>query len=96
MNAGSAVILGLVLALAALAIWRAWRKGAPCECGGNQKVCAGKCCCGGKMRNYSVASCPFSSRVSRLSPSRSPRSSLPSEDNRQKTADKRGLAPRLL
>ena len=51
MNAGSAVILGLVLALAALAIWRAWRKGDPCECGGNQKVCAGKCCCGGKMRN---------------------------------------------
>ena len=51
MNAGSAVILGLVLALAALAIWRAWRKGAPCECGGNQKVCAGTCCCGGKMRN---------------------------------------------
>lgn len=47
MNAGSALILGLVLALAALAVWRAWRKGAPCECGGNRKACGGgdACCC---------------------------------------------------
>ena len=48
MNAGSAVILGLVLALAALAIWRAWRKGAPCERGGSQKSCGGCCRCGGQ------------------------------------------------
>ncbi len=47
MNAGSALILGLVLALAALAVWRAWRKGAPCECGGSRKACGGgdACCC---------------------------------------------------
>ena len=47
MNAGSAAVLALVLALAALAIWRAWKKGAPCACGGCQKPCGGCCRCGG-------------------------------------------------
>ena len=48
MNAGSAAVLALVLALSALAlsalaIWRAWTKGAPCACGrcGGQPARAG-------------------------------------------------------
>lgn len=48
MNAGSAAVLALVLAFAALAIWRAWKKGAPCACGGCQKPCGGCCRCGGQ------------------------------------------------
>lgn len=51
MNLGSAAVLALVLALAALAVWRAWKKGAPCECGGSPKTCKGGegcCCCGEK------------------------------------------------
>ena len=48
MNAGSAAVLALVLALSALAIWRAWTKGAPCACGGGQKPCGGCCRCGGQ------------------------------------------------
>ena len=45
MNAASAVVLGIVLALAALAVWRNMKKGAPCECGGYRKSCVGGCCC---------------------------------------------------
>ena len=48
MNSGSAAVLALVLALSALAIWRAWTKGAPCACGGCQKPCGGCCRCGGQ------------------------------------------------
>ncbi len=43
MNAGSVAVLALVLVLAALAVRRVWRKGAPCECGGDRKACS-KCC----------------------------------------------------
>ena len=41
MNVATAVTLAVVLALAALAVWRNVRKGAPCECG-----CGEKCGCG--------------------------------------------------
>ena len=47
MNAASAAVLGVVLALAALAAWRCLKKGAPCECGGTRKACTGGCGCGG-------------------------------------------------
>ncbi len=45
MNASSAIVLAAVLALAAFAVWRTHKKGAPCECGGNRKCCGGGCCC---------------------------------------------------
>ena len=47
MNAASIVILALVLGAAALAVWRCFKKGAPCECGGSHKDCCkgGKDCC---------------------------------------------------
>ena len=49
MNAASVVILVLVLGLAAFAVWRCFKKGAPCECGGSHKTCCkgGDCCCCG-------------------------------------------------
>ena len=53
MNAGSVAVLALVLALAALAVWRAWKKGAPCECGGSRKLCGGCCHCRGKEQGKS-------------------------------------------
>ena len=40
MNAASVVILAVVVATAALAVWRVLKKGMPCECGGS-------CCDGG-------------------------------------------------
>ena len=49
MNLASVAVLVVVLALAALAVRRAWKKGAPCECGGSHKACHGGegcCCCG--------------------------------------------------
>lgn len=46
MNLASVAVLVVVLALAALAVRRAWKKGAPCECGGSHKACKGGCCCG--------------------------------------------------
>ena len=47
MNVASAIVLAIVLALAALAVWRNARKGVPCEGG-----CPGKgaCACGGCRR----------------------------------------------
>jgi hypothetical protein len=42
MNLASAAVLLAVLTLAALAVWRNIKKGAPCECGGGRK----SCCCG--------------------------------------------------
>ena len=54
MNAGSVAVLALVLALAALAVWRAWKKGAPCACGGSRKLCGGGGChCRGKEERKS-------------------------------------------
>lgn len=44
MNAASATVLALVVALAALAAWRAMRHGAPCECGGTCRE-KGACPC---------------------------------------------------
>ncbi len=67
MNAASALILGLVLALAALAVWRAWRKGAPCECGGNRKACGDSCCCCGEKTRPSP---PLVPRVTHVPPDR--------------------------
>ena len=43
MNAASATVFAAVLALAAFAIWRTLKKGAPCECGCSRKTCPGKC-----------------------------------------------------
>ena len=45
MNAASALVLAVMLALAVLAMRRVLRKGAPCECGGSRKACGGKCGC---------------------------------------------------
>ena len=44
MNLASAAILVSLVALAALAVWRVLRKGAPCECGGSCKPCRAGCC----------------------------------------------------
>ena len=57
MNAGSAAVLALVLALSALAIWRAWTKGAPCACGGCQKPCGDCGRCGGQAARAGDNSC---------------------------------------
>lgn len=46
MNAASIVVLAVVIAFAALAVWRVLRKGAPCECGGCRKCGGGDCHCG--------------------------------------------------
>ena len=43
MNAASAVVLSAVLALAALAVLRCLKKGAPCECGGQCRACGCGC-----------------------------------------------------
>ena len=48
MNTASVIVLVAVVALAALAVWRCLKKGAPCECGGTRKSCGCGCgCCGG-------------------------------------------------
>ena len=52
MNAASALVLAVMLALAVLAMRRTLRKGAPCECGGNAPSCRGCRCCD------SGSSCP--------------------------------------
>lgn len=44
MNAASVIVLAVVLALAALAVRRVLRKGAPCECG-DSPAKAGCCGC---------------------------------------------------
>lgn len=41
MNVSSIVILVVTIAFAILAVWRAHKKGAPCECCGNCKCCGG-------------------------------------------------------
>ncbi len=43
MNAASITIAAIVLLLAALAVWRCLKKGAPCECGGSCCDCGCKC-----------------------------------------------------
>ena len=45
MNVSSIIVAVVVLALAALAVWRCIKKGAPCECGGSAKSCCGGCRC---------------------------------------------------
>ena len=54
MNASSAAVFAAVVALALLAAWRTFRKGAPCECGGSRRICAGKCrsCAGGDCAGH--------------------------------------------
>ena len=44
MSNGSIVVLAAVGALMALAVWRNFRKGAPCACGGSCKGCGCGCC----------------------------------------------------
>ena len=46
MNVASAVVLAAVLSLAALAVWRNLKKGAPCECGSCGKSRSCGCHCG--------------------------------------------------
>ena len=43
MNTASVIVLVAVVALAALAVWRVMKKGAPCECGGTRKSCGCGC-----------------------------------------------------
>ena len=45
MNTGSIIVLSVLFALVALAIWRNIRKGAPCSCGASHKNCTCGCCC---------------------------------------------------
>ena len=56
MNTASVIVLVAVVALAALAVWRVMKKGAPCECGGTRKSCGCGCgCCGGaEERDHSA------------------------------------------
>ena len=43
MSAASVVTLAVVLALAALAAWRSFKKGMPCECGCGKACCSCQC-----------------------------------------------------
>ncbi len=43
MNAASISVLAVVLAFAAIAVWRVLKKGAPCECGCGCGKCGGGC-----------------------------------------------------
>ena len=44
MNAASWLVLAAVGALFILAVRRVFKKGAPCECGGNKELCGSSCC----------------------------------------------------
>ena len=44
MSIGSIVVVVVLFALVGLAIWRGYKKGVPCSCGGSRKNCG--CCCG--------------------------------------------------
>ncbi len=46
MSAGSIAVVVLLFALVGLALWRNFKKGAPCSCGGSRKECGCACCCG--------------------------------------------------
>ena len=46
MNISSIIVVAIVVAFAALAVWRNIKKGAPCECGCSGKSC--DCGCGGQ------------------------------------------------
>jgi len=45
MSVSSIAVIVVVLAAAALAVWRNLKKGAPCECGGTSCGCKGSCGC---------------------------------------------------
>lgn len=45
MSVSSIAVIVVVLAAAALAVWRNLKKGAPCECGGASRGCKGSCGC---------------------------------------------------
>ena len=45
MNASSIAALAILFSLAALAVWRNIRKGAPCSCGCSRKQCGCKGSC---------------------------------------------------
>jgi len=44
MSAGSITVVAVLFALVGFALWRNFKKGAPCSCGGSHK----DCCCGGE------------------------------------------------
>ena len=54
MNTASVIVLVAVVALAALAVWRCLKKGAPCECGGTRKSCGCGCCGGAEGRDHAA------------------------------------------
>ena len=49
MNVASIVVVAALFALVGFALWRNFRKGAPCSCGGSHKDCGcgcgDACCC---------------------------------------------------
>ena len=50
MSVGSIVVVVLLFALVGFALWRNFKKGAPCSCGGSRKECA----CGASCRDRSL------------------------------------------
>ena len=50
MSAGSIAVVVLLFALVGLALWRNFKKGAPCSCGGSRKECGCGCRCGGHSK----------------------------------------------
>ena len=46
MSVGSIAVVVLLFALVGFALWRNFKKGAPCSCGGSRKECGCTCCCG--------------------------------------------------
>ena len=43
MNVASVIVVGVLLALVGLAVWRNIRKGAPCSCGKSRRECGCGC-----------------------------------------------------
>ena len=54
MNISSIAVLAIVISLAALAVWRCLKKGAPCECGGARKSCGCGCCGGAEGHDHAA------------------------------------------
>ena len=52
MSAGSIAVVAILFALVGFALWRNFKKGAPCSCGGSHKDCA--CCCCGSESTSSI------------------------------------------
>ena len=58
MSIASIAVVVVLFALVGFAIWRNFRKGAPCSCGGSHKDCdCGCCCCGDNEKNSTSTNC---------------------------------------